>query len=644
MNISLKISFLACLISCASFFGHTANPFLPSWEFIPDGEPYVFEDPDHPGKKRVYIYGSHDSLRYAYCGREQVLWSASTDSLNHWRYEGVIFESKTDANGQLLNKDGLGDVLYAPDVCEVREKDGSKTYYLYPNNQAGGRKNMVAKASRPDGPFVACNWSEENPRHTEGCMDFDPAVFIDDDGRVYGYWGINTSWAAELDPNTMASVKPGTKIIKDMISSKNQEGIFRFFEASSIRKIEGKYVFIYSRWTAEGEFGLPQSNYTLAYAYADAPLGPYTYGGTIIDGRARDTDAAGNAIFTACPNGNTHGSIVEINGQWWVFYHRQTGTDEYSRQAMVAPIHVEVRDGKVLISEGEYNSEGFETQGLDPYKKQEAGIACHYTSPRPAEHHWPQKTFYGSYIASGRADDFFRVEGGSHNPVVNNTDGCILGYKYFNFSKTQGDKDLRLFIDLVPLGQKGHIDIFVGNPQKDGQKVGRIKISKNLSGGACKSTCKNDGGISSKGARKIDGKYADRSTCENAGGISSRSACKIDGKYADRSTCKNADGITGKSTCENSGSGKMVRLSTRVPKIARLSGKHALFLEFHLDATSSSPTSTSARTSSNAPAPTNSITPTESTSSTELSSPALAPEKSPTPAPSLCELHYIGFE
>ena len=603
-----KISFLVGCILCASFYSFAANPFLPSWEFIPDGEPYVFEDPDHPGKKRVYIYGSHDSLRDAYCGREQVLWSASTDSLNHWRYEGVIFESKTDANGQLLNKDGFGDVLYAPDVCEVTEKDGSKTYYLYPNNQAGGRKNMVAKASRPDGPFVACNWSEENPRRTEGCMDFDPAVFIDDDERVYGYWGINTSWAAELDPKTMASVKPGTKIIKDMISSKNQEGVFRFFEASSIRKIEGKYVFIYSRWTAEGEFGLPQSNYTLAYAYADDPLGPYTYGGTIIDGRARDTDAAGNAIFTACPNGNTHGSIVEINGQWWVFYHRQTGTDEYSRQAMVAPIHVEVRDGKVLISEGEYNSEGFETQGLDPYKKQEAGIACHYTSPRPAEHHWPRKTFYGSYIASGRADDFVRVEGGSHNPVVNNTDGCVLGYKYFNFSKTKGDKDLRLFLDLVPLGQKGHIDIFVGNPQKDGQKVGRIKISKNLSKVACKSAGNNGG----------------RTACENAGGISSKGVRKIDGKYADRSTCENASGISSRSAGENDGSGKMVRLSTRVPKIARLRGKHALYLEFHLDATNRTPASTSARTSPNAP--------------------ALAPEESPSPAPSLCELHYIGFE
>ena len=58
-----------------------------------------------------------------------------------------------------------------------------------------------------------------------------------------------------------------------MISGYRQEGIFRFFEASSIRKIEDKYVFIYSRTTAEGEDGLPNaSNYTLAYAYSGASL------------------------------------------------------------------------------------------------------------------------------------------------------------------------------------------------------------------------------------------------------------------------------------------------------------------------------------------------------------------------------------
>ena len=70
------------------------NPFLPLWEHIPDGEPYVFEDPDHPGKYRVYVYGSHDNMVTGYCGRDQVVWSAPVDSLTQWRYDGVISVSK----------------------------------------------------------------------------------------------------------------------------------------------------------------------------------------------------------------------------------------------------------------------------------------------------------------------------------------------------------------------------------------------------------------------------------------------------------------------------------------------------------------------------------------------------------------------
>ena len=342
---------------CQSVSASAVNPFLPLWEYIPDGEPYVFDDPDNPGRKRVYVYGSHDSMRTEYCGRELVVWSASLGNLDEWRYDGVIFESKTDANGEWLNPDGIGDVLYAPDVVEAVDKNGKKTYYLYPNNQAGGRNGMVAKSDRPDGPFVVCNWSKESPKKTDGILGFDPAVFIDDDGKVYGYWGFEKSWGAELDPATMATVKEGTQIVEDMVSNKDQEGIFRFFEASSIRKIKDKYVFIYSRWTNDGEFGLPNTNYTLAYAYADKPLGPYTYGGTIIDGRGRDTDINGNTIHTATASGNTHGSIFEVNGQWFVVYHRQTGLTEYSRQAMVAPINVYVSGDKVIITEGEYTSE-----------------------------------------------------------------------------------------------------------------------------------------------------------------------------------------------------------------------------------------------------------------------------------------------
>ena len=134
------------------------NPFLPLWEHIPDGEPYVFEDPDHPSKLRVYLYGSHDNLKTMYCGRDQVVWSASVDDLNHWRYDGIILQVDKNALGEPFDSAGTADVLYAPDVTLVTDANGKKTYYLYPNDQAGGRNGLIAKSVRPDGPFEVCNF------------------------------------------------------------------------------------------------------------------------------------------------------------------------------------------------------------------------------------------------------------------------------------------------------------------------------------------------------------------------------------------------------------------------------------------------------------------------------------------------------
>ena len=465
------------------------NPYLPLWEHIPDGEPYVFEDPDNPGKQRVYIYGSHDSRITDYCGRELVVWSASVDSLNNWRYDGEILSVSKNSKGEILNEDSLADVLFAPDVTLVTDKDGKKTYYLYPNDQTGYRNGLIAKSDRPDGPFEVCNWKKDNPNQVDGVLAFDPAVFVDDDGRVYGYWGFEQSFGAELDPTTMATVKPGTKIVENMVSSKNQPGVFRFFEASSIRKIKDKYVFIYSRWTKDGEFGLPETNYTLAYAYGDKPLGPWTYGGTIIDGRGREINEKGDTIASGNVSGNTHGSICEINGQWYVFYHRQSGLNEFARQAMVAPITVNVEEGlggKVTISEGEYNSEGFALNGLDPLEPHSAGIACWYTGPKVGEHQWPNNIFYGSYVESsyGTEDKFdapYDLRNNT-NRVINNTDGSIVGYKYFNFSETHGKKGLQLLLTLIPAGIDGTIEVMADRPWtlQGGKSLGKLQLKRDM--------------------------------------------------------------------------------------------------------------------------------------------------------------------
>lgn len=488
---TVKSIALCMMLMWAIAPAYGANPYLPLWEHIPDGEPYIFADPDNPGKQRVYIYGSHDTERDAYCGRDLVVWSASPDSLNVWRYDGVIFESKKDAIGRDLNSDGRGDALFAPDVAERILPDGSRMYYLYPNVQ-GERATMLAVSARPDGPFRVINWNAGNPRQTIGVLGFDPALFIDDDGRVYAYWGFGTSYAAELDSNTMATVKDGTEIVKGLVSGQEEEGIGRFFEASSIRKIGDKYVFIYSRMAQDGEWGMPGTNYTLAYAYSDNPLGPYTFGGTIIDCRGRDTDAQGQPIATATPNGNTHGSIAEINGQWWVFFHRQTGVNEYSRQAMVAPITVEVEPGpggKVKISEAEYTSEGFETSGLDPFKKYPAAIASHFTGPKAAYQTYPTMNYFGPYFEPVYIEDHtvanpydLKI---NMNPVVNIVDKSIIGYKYYNFNLLKGKKNVRLNLDIIPEKEGGSISVYASAPWKGkARKIGEVTLNDLTPGNA----------------------------------------------------------------------------------------------------------------------------------------------------------------
>ena len=91
------------------------NPYLPSWEYIPDGEPYVFGD-------RVYVYGSHDKFNAPiFCVKDYVCWSAPVSDLSDWSC-GVIFRKDQDP----MNKWGIR-LLFAPDVA--RGPDGR--YYLY---------------------------------------------------------------------------------------------------------------------------------------------------------------------------------------------------------------------------------------------------------------------------------------------------------------------------------------------------------------------------------------------------------------------------------------------------------------------------------------------------------------------------------
>jgi len=430
-----------------------ANPYLPLWEHLPDGEPRVFEDPDNPGQYRIYIIGSHDVRYDSYCGPDIRAWSAPVDNLNNWRDEGSIFTYKID---------GQWDVMFAPDLVEIKRKDGTKDYYLYPHSRGPGREAMVAMSNRPTGPFAPINMTKDGKSTLPGSiMGFDPAVYIDyitnpadpdyEIGfRAYAYWGFQRSFAAELDQSTMYSLRPGREICQYFIPASSKYGAirdpegttypsvypsedlsrFNFFEAASIRKIGNKYVWVYSGYSGP-DYGLSSTNSALRYAYSDAPLGPWKSGGVLVDSRAVDMNPDGTALETYYAGHNTHGSVEEINGQWYVFYHRAPRNHGGARQPMVAPIDVNwdealVADGgKVVIracackargheyTGAEVTSEGFNMYGLDPYRYYSAGIAC----------------FLSDHSLQADAWDIWD----DHMPVVNVADGDIVGYRYFGF-------------------------------------------------------------------------------------------------------------------------------------------------------------------------------------------------------------------
>ena len=387
-----------------------ANPYMPLWEHVPDGEPRVFT---HGGETRVYVYGSHDTERTQYCGRDYVVWSAPVTDLTDWKCHGVCYRAED------------GSVLYAPDV--VKKGD---TYYMYAAEQKGSRI-MVARSDKPWGPFT-------NPVLTE--LGFDPGILVDDDGKVYAYWGFCKAYCAELNED-MATIVPGT-LRENPIPhchaawspDDDAYGWEAFFEASSPRKIFGKYVYIYSRRVNEPvpELGIYEDcNGFLSYMWSDWPLGGWQWGGDIsFNGGEILTDREGKGTMTF-RWGNNHGSLMEVNGQWYVFYHRQTGLDEYSRQAMMEPVDVvQGKNGKVWIGKVDYldgepvasrpvemTSQGPQVNGLDARKWISAGYACHLYGGQ--ETAWIEPVYEQQDDASA--------------PVKNITDGTAVGFRYLQF-------------------------------------------------------------------------------------------------------------------------------------------------------------------------------------------------------------------
>jgi hypothetical protein len=296
--------------------------------FTADPSAHVFD-------KKIYIYPSHDIEAGV----------PENDNGDHFDMRDYHVLSMSEIGGEVTDHGVALDIkdvpwakrqMWAPDAAYKNGK-----YYLYfpAKDKTDIFRIGVATSDKPAGPFVA----EKNP--IEGSYSIDPAVFQDTDGEFYMYFG--GIWGGQLQrwrtgtyqgsDDQPADNEPAigprvAKMNKDMLSfsepvreikivdadgkeflSKDHDR--RFFEACWMHKYNNKYYLSYS--TGDTHY--------ICYATATNPYGPFTYQGVIL-----------NPVI----GWTNHHSIVEVDGQWYLFYHDSTlsGGKTHLRNVKVTPL------------------------------------------------------------------------------------------------------------------------------------------------------------------------------------------------------------------------------------------------------------------------------------------------------------------
>jgi beta-xylosidase len=279
----------ASLLACAS---HAANPILPK---VFTADPAAFVE-----NGTVYLYVGHDQ-------------ATQTDKdyvMKEWRlYSSCDMKNWTDRGSPIQPsafKWAIGKVdAWAADITK---RDGKYYFYATVDHASiPGRAIGVAVSDKPEGPFVDARGSAliTNNMTLETQIawdDIDPAIFQDDDGQAYLYWGNSVLKWAKLKANMIELDGPIHTV-----------GVERFTEASYLHKHNGTYYLSYSR-----EF--PEET---AYMTGPSATGPWTYRGVIMSKNVK--------VKTI------HQAIVEFNGKNYIIYHnaKLPGGGEYRRSVAV---------------------------------------------------------------------------------------------------------------------------------------------------------------------------------------------------------------------------------------------------------------------------------------------------------------------
>lgn len=309
---------------------------------------YMADPSVHVFNGRLYIYPSHD--------RESGI--PENDNGDHFDMNDYHVLSTDDVmQGEIVDH---GVALKVADIpwagrqlwdCDIACKDGK--YYLYfPLKDRNDIFRMgVAISDKPEGPFIP------QPDPIRGSYSIDAAVFRDDDGSYYMYFG--GIWGGQLqryrdnkaieNPCLPADNEPAlpSRVVKlsdnmlefaeeprpVIVLGEDGKPLFagdshRFFEASWMHKYKGKYYFSYSTG----------DTHLLCYAVGDNPYGPFTYQGVIL---------------TPVVGWTTHHSIAEYKGKWYLFHHDcvPSGGKTWLRSLKVVELEYD-EEGKIQTIKG----------------------------------------------------------------------------------------------------------------------------------------------------------------------------------------------------------------------------------------------------------------------------------------------------
>ncbi len=297
---------------------------------------YTADPSAHVFEGKIYVYPSHD-------------WDSGIpedDTGAHFNMKDYHVYSMDSVGGEVTDHGVVLDVkdvpwasrqMWAPDAAEKNGK-----YYLYfpAKDENDIFRIGVAVGDSPAGPF------NPQPEPIAKSYSIDPAVYKDTDGKYYmylgGIWGgqlqryRNNEYQGEADvypADDEPALSPKVALMSDdmlgfaeelkdvQILDKDGKPITtgdnerRFFEAAWVHKYNDKYYFSYSTG----------DTHNIAYAIGDSPYGPFTYQGVILEPVLGWTN---------------HHSIVEHNGEWYLFYHDSSlsGGKTYLRSMKVAKL------------------------------------------------------------------------------------------------------------------------------------------------------------------------------------------------------------------------------------------------------------------------------------------------------------------